>query len=360
MELGKCQVKAFYVPSFMAVYVHAHVCYSHCSCLKEYDDRVKSQFHVALAQSPIPVSQTSEQEVTDNRAHFRHQLQIILQCNSEKHLSQLPLVGLQKMGLLSNLSIRAVSALHSVIHVATYRLSEAKVLMHVYRPHKSNSSCKDRDICSNCKNTDIEQMSEVYLQIPIEDEECKRCHQDIVTNVTNECLLLTYYSDHSNRHTVSLPIVGLRPTGPVYSLSVKIADSCCRMFGGESNLHSQALFLTHFGHSLCDFQSISPFPLIAGLQVNSATLINEGFTIKDALDSSLKQARSSLTTCTSPSTLIDAFAMSGHEGGMKSSVEECHEKCVKHVGVFSSANKKTTSHHLQTASSERNLPTDTG
>ena len=324
--------------------------------------------------SPVVVSCTSDEELASglkHKAHFLHELQTPLQQHSEKHLSQLPLVGLRKMGPLYRMSMRAESALSAISQVATSRMREVKA--HMYTSLKSKSLSSASDDNDPDKGSSNEEMNEVHLHVqedattPIGDE-CdvadEKSPDETMKTATQESLL-TYFVDHSRKHTNDLPLVGLRPPGPIYSLSVKIAELCKRRFGGESNLRSHASFLAHLGLSLCDVHvpSIQPFPLtLAGLQVSSTALIDEGLAISSlnkAFDSAVQQAKSLLSTCMSSRPMHAVFdTMPGHD--REDSAEEGKENVHEHVPLLTSSNSGCGLHPSHQRSASKDICSDTG
>ena len=303
------------------------------SCLKEYDDRVQSQLHVTL-ELPPPVP---SQEVTPSQnhvVHFRHELQTLLQEKSEKQLSQLPLVGLQKMGPISCFSVRAQLALHTVRYKAADRLHEVKT--YVYSSLKVESSGKAEGSCDCDLENETTQLEddacgdetlEDFNKSPVHvgDEVCavhsalESSNEGSVKAVNGESML-AYYLDHSKRHMADLPLVGLRPPGPAYSLSIQITDLCRRLFGGESYLPSQASFLEHLGLVLCDVPSISPF--FDGLQVSRAA---EGFTASSMKESVVGAGRKAwaLLNASPRAMLVVLDSISGQSDNSEGDGEEC-------------------------------------
>ena len=283
------------------------------SCLKEYDDRVKSLLHMTLEVSTMPSSSSpvSVQGPTTIERHvalFRHELHSHLQQKSEKHLSQLPLLGLRKMGILSRMSMKAHEALRAVAHQAANRLNEYNCMPHLNTSLASNSSMESEQQIS----CDYDVSEQVALRGQSDTDSDEVCIKDKVSDdgtlLTDSMIL--YYVNCSNQHLVDMPLVGLRPPGPIFSLSVKIAGFCKRLFGGESNLRSHALFLTHLGLTLCDVTSTSLQPLtLNGLQVSATSLITEGFTtlpMRETLDSAIEQGRALMTICISPHAVLDS------------------------------------------------------
>ena len=301
------------------------------SCLKEYDDRVKSQLHATLEPqplpTPLPAPSAPDQEVTsvqDPMFDFKQELHTLLQQSSKEHMSRLPLVGLRKMGPLSRISVKALSALRIVSHKAADRLGEAKA--HVYASLKTSSSGKAEESDNNVEvetfftkqtNETTVEMSPIQVDDQVGQESCDTEGDD--GGALKEAML-AYHSEHSRRHTAQLPLVGLRPPGPAYTLSVKIADSCWRLFGGETHLQSQASFMAHLALALCDAPSIPTFPVtIAGLQASSAAVVSEEFTassVKEAVDGAIRQARAMLKqTVSDPRSMIAVFdSVSGCKG----------------------------------------------
>ena len=279
------------------------------SCLKEYDNRVKSQLHILLQESTapgVPAAPTSS-DVSSTQEHlsqFQHQLQNLLQRNTEKHLSQLPLVGLRKTGRLSNASAKTHKVLHRATLQAVSRLKEAKV--HI---------CELLDDDESCEYNDFEELSDPLSGRAVLDglEVCEET--DVVAEeVGHHTTTLNHYVEHSKRHVAALPLVGLQNPGQVYNLSRNIAEFFTTRFEGDSNIHSQALFLTHLGLSLWDVPSYSSLPqALAELQDNSAAMVTDGIaalSVREAFDSAVQQAKTLLSTCTSPRLLVDVFQSS--------------------------------------------------
>lgn len=266
-------------------------------------------------------------------SHFKHELHVFLQQKSKEHLSQLPLVGLRDMGPISHISVRAQSALGTIRHKAAARLNKAKKHIQVYSSLKRSGNAEDSSTgCEPCVTMQSDESSDdtPLKHIEISSEQChgheeeedmhscvERNHEGAVKAES----LLKYYKNHSRQHMADLPLVGLRPPGPVYSLSVEIADSCQRLLGKESHIHSQVSFLSHLGVVLSDVASTPPLPLAhTGLQLSSATLVNEGLTmtsVKMSLAGAITQAWTLLSA--SPHTVLAVFdSMLGHEGELDS------------------------------------------
>ncbi|CAI8002607.1 StAR-related lipid transfer protein 7, mitochondrial [Geodia barretti] len=287
------------------------------SCLKEYDNRVKSQLHMMLEESPVVSSTTapctSWQEMapsTENTSRIKHQLNLLLQQHSEKHLSQLPLVGLQRMGRLSSASAMAGEAVHRVTLGAVGRLSEAMT-----KPLRSWDKVEREEFKEFCDSQEYELTDTAPVSEDAVSEEAVKA----VTDAMCEC-----YVEHSKRHMAELPLVGLQNPGSVYNFSRSVADLSRKLFVRDSNVHSAALFLAHLGISLWDMPSFSVFPpSLLGLQVDSASLVTEGFSnlsVRDALDSALKQAKELLSLCTSARVVLDTFdSMSNRKEDLESS-----------------------------------------
>ena len=294
---------SFYVVSYVSLF----------SSLKEYDNRVKSQLRFMLEESPLPNPSTSEQELSpteEHGSHFNNQLQVLLQQRSEKALSSLPVAGLQTMGRVSGASAVAGELFHQVTLEAIGRLGEAKA--YLYKPLKSRRS-------KQCQEGDI---------VPAGAEEC----QEEDTAISERAMRAVYtkemlgcYDECSKRRVAELPLVGLQSPGPVYTFSRSVAGCGRRLFAGDSNIHNQALFLAHLGFSLWDLPSLSSFPQsLTGLQIDSASLVLEGFTassVREALDSAVQQGKTLLSMCTSPHLLLDTFeSVSGREGELQSMI----------------------------------------
>jgi hypothetical protein len=289
------------------------------SCLKEYDNRVKSQLHMMLEESPVVSSTTapctSGQEMAPSTGNIKHQLNLLLQQHSEKHLSQLPLVGLQRMGRLSSASARAGEVVHRVTLGAVGRLSEAMT-----KPLRSRDKVEREELeFSDSQEYELTDTAPVSAEV---------CHPEDA--VSEECVkavtdaMCGCYVEHSKRRIAELPLVGLQNPGSVYNFSRSLADSSRKLFERDSNVHSAALFLAHLGISLWDMPSFSVFPpSLSGLQVDSASLVTEGFSnlsVRDALDSALKQAKELLSLCTSARVVLDTFdSMSNRKEDLESS-----------------------------------------
>ena len=287
------------------------------SCLKEYDNRVKSHLHVLLQESVdvVPCASSAGVVSTDesNTSHFERQLQLLLQQNSEKHLAQLPLVGLRKMGRLSSASLKAQEALHRVTSEAVSKLSDVTASM--YKPLKlvvesgdeASDSGSVEEVC-DAHDFDIGRATctgtEVCQGVDVESQDVNKC-------VYAE-EIFRYYTEHSKRHMAGLPLAGLRHPGRIYTMSQNITNLFMRWFQEDSNIRSQALFLTHLGFSLWDVPACVSFPqVMTGVQVNSAALVTEGFaalSLREALDAALYQAKLLLYTCTSPRLILDVLS----------------------------------------------------
>ena len=251
--------------------------------------------------------------------HFKQELHALLLHNSKERMSQLPLVGLRKMGPLSRISVKAQSALRTVSYEAADKLGEAKA--HLYASLKTRSSGRGEDGAEveayltkqTSNNTTVETLP-AHIDDEVEQENCdiERDEQGALKEA-----MLAYYSDHSKRHMAQLPLVGLQPLGPVSSFSVKIADSCWRLFGGETQS-----FLAHLALALYDTPSIHTFPLnIGGLQASSAAIVNEEFSaslVKEAMNDAVRQAQAMLKqTASDPRSVLAVFdSVSGHTGDL--------------------------------------------
>ena len=275
--------------------------------MKDYDDRVKTLLHVTLEESTSStktLSAVSGQTVTPSDTDvslFTHRLHSHLQQNSDRHLSQLPLVGLLKIGLLSRMSMRALDTFCAVTEEVVDRLNEYNATAHLHTSLQSNASIESEDDKSiSCEH--------LASHNQLDDEAC------IKDEVAGEATglvdsMLSYYLDHSNQHLAKIPLVGLQPPGPIYSLTITMAGLCRRLFWRDSIFRSQALFLAHFGNSICDIPSVFILPsTFTELQDNTASLITEGFTafsIRESLDSAVVQGKTLLTACMSPSGVMD-------------------------------------------------------
>lgn len=287
--------------------------------------------------SVLPISHEEVTPNQDSASHFKHELQIFLQQKSKEHLSQLPLVGLQDMGPISHMSVRAQSALSTIRHKAVTRLSKARKRIQVYSSLKDKLGGKAEDRSTGCDDSEThvsKQADDSYGDTTlIVEMPCEQCHrnedeEDIHSVVERNHegameakSLLECYKNHSRRHMADLPLVGLRRPGRVYSLSVKIADSCQRLLGKESYICSQVSFLTHLGVMLSDVPSIPPLPLAyTGLQLNSASLVNEGLTVESVKMTVLRAITQAWTLLSASRHAMFAVfdSMLGHEGELDS------------------------------------------
>lgn len=322
----------------MCTCIDAFILHALNSCLKQYDDRVKSQLHVTLESSQtstcvLPISCDEATLDQGSTSHFKNELQIFLQQKSKERLSQLPLVGLRDMGPISHISVRAQSALGTIRHKAAAGLNKAKKHIQVYSSLRAklaedSSTCDDSE--THVSKQAEDSCGDTTLNVEMPSEQCHRneeeddVHSGVERNhegAVKAKSLLEHYKNHSRRHMADLPLVGLRSPGHAYSLSVKIADSCQRLLGKESYICSQASFLTHLGVALSDVPSIPPLPLAyTGLQLNSAAFVNEGLTmasVKMTFIRAITQAWTLLIA--SPHAMFAVFdSMLGPEGELDS------------------------------------------
>lgn len=328
-----------------------------CSCLKEYDNRVKSQLHLMLEESPVGSSTTvpctSGQELVPSADHapeFKHQLQVILQQNSDKHLSRLPLVGLQEMGQISSASAKAGEIVHGVTHEAIGRFGEAKVyLSKLLRSRDEDEvlELEEFEELVDSQDGNLVDAASVGVEVCQNDYAVS---EDTVKATTEA--MLGYYAEHSKRHMAGLPLVGLQNPGPVYNFSRNVAEFGRKLFTRDSNIHSQALFLAHLGILLWDMPLVSLFPQsLSGLQIDSTSLVTEGFanlSVKDALDSAMEQAKVLLSTCTSPRVVLDTFdSISNREGELHNSNGRTGTEVYDKDGTSTSSQRSASIHQSE-------------
>lgn len=238
------------------------------------------------------------------------------------------------MGPISHISVRAQSALSTIRHKAATRLSKAKKHIQVYSSLTAKLGEDSSTGCDDSETYVFKQADDSYgdttLNVEMPGEQChgneeeEDVHSVVERNregAVEAKSLLECYKNHSRRHMADLPLVGLRRPGPIYSLSVTVADSCQRLLGKESYICSQASFLRHLGVTLSDVASIPPLPLAyTGLQLNSAALVNEGLTVasvKMTVIRAITQAWTLLSS--SPHAMLAVFdSMLGHEGELDS------------------------------------------
>ena len=315
-------------------------------CLKEYDDRVKSQLHTTLEQpaplSSPPAPSTDTDTDTDERrlSHFRQELHALLQQNSDRHMSQLPLVGLREAGPLTRISMRAWSALHAARVEVAGRLGEVK--KHVHVAAGLGSMLKTGGEAGEC-DENIDDLSEptlsvqtnavtledvdIHIHVPLTAVETVNGTPESAVSeaspsaVSSESVSAYCADNSSGRKVTDWPLVGLKSPGPAYSLSLKIANFSWKLTEGETRMQRQASFLAYLGHTLCDVPSF-PLPSPA-LPASGAALISDGLEglsvthVKETVASAFRQARSLLTA--SPRGMLTVFdSMLDHKAELDS------------------------------------------
>ena len=314
------------------------ISFIHLRCLKEYDDRVNSQLHTTLELSPTPTVPSEPDQHVNSQSHvsqFKQELHSLLEESSERQLSQLPLVGLMEAGPVSRLSMQAFSAIQKVKVKAASRMGKAKsqVVTEVYSKwtlmvsnlganvkglsHGDSEMEEDGDgvdISSLVPPEDINSAVEVLEEV--EDDAMGTPDSGGVCSEKRLFVeaALSYYGEHSKRHILELPLVGLRRTGNSYTFSHRIASWGRRILAEASHLQNQVSLLTHFGYTLFDMPTLTASPLPTWMGAGMLDHGLEELAASPMSDLLLRVCRRGQSLLNTSQNLLAAFdAMLGHE-----------------------------------------------